>query len=125
MKIRTLYINSLFLGYFLFLIFGISFLLINKGVDDFFGEGIVLLLLAGIIYIPMFALSNLTQFILIIKPNKELVVFFSSILIIGIICFIGIKLNMIDDFLWKLILPAQFIVSVLGLYCYKKKIRKS
>jgi len=100
-------------------------MLINKGIDDFFGEGIVLLLLAGILYLPMFAISNLTQFILILKPNKELVVFVSPILIIGIICFFGTKINMIDNFLWKLILPSQFIVSALGLYYYKKKIRKS
>jgi hypothetical protein len=119
MKIVKLYILSLFIGYISFVICGITFMFSNDGIDDSLWKGIVLLAIGGVIYLPIFAISNLTQFLLLKKPNRKIIAFFSSILIIVIISFIEIKMNMMDDFLWKIFLPAQLIVSLIAFYSYQ------
>ena len=118
MKIGKLYILSLFIGYLSFLICGIIQMYINNGTDNLLGKGIALVVFGGILYIPIFAISNLTQFLLIKNPKRKKLAFLSSILIIGIISLIGIKMNLMDDFLWKVFLPAQLIVSLTAYYYY-------
>ena len=91
MKVGKLYVLSLLLAYFLFVVCGILLMFVNNGIDDSFWKGITLLVIGGIIYLPVFALSNITQFIVLLKPNEKILAFFSSIVIIGIISLVGIK----------------------------------
>jgi hypothetical protein len=124
MKIGKLYTISLICGYMLFVILGIVLIYLNSGVDDSFWRGTVLLMLGGFFYLPVFAISNLTQFILIKKPHKNIIAFFSSILIIGLISIVGIQMNKMDDFMWEIFLPAQLSISFIANIYYQRKIGK-
>ena len=92
-------------------------MLLNSG---FWGKGFVLFVIGGIIYLPIYVISNLTQFLSLKYPEKIEIAFFSSVAIIAVISLIGIQLNMLDDFLWKVLIPSQVIVSVIGYYYYKR-----
>lgn len=123
MRIGKLYVLSLLVGYLSFLICGIIQMHLNNGTENLLPKGFLLLIFGGVLYIPIFAISNLTQFLLIKNPNRKRLAFFSSILIIGIICLIGIKMDMMDEFLWKVFLPAQLIVSLIAYYYFQKQVK--
>ena len=116
MEIKKLYGVSLFIGYLSFVISGIIMLIIK---DTLLMKGIILFIVGGIFYTPVFAISNLPLFILLKNPKNRMTAFFSSIPIIGIVSFIGIQINIVDDFLWKLFLPAQLMVSLISFYYYR------
>ena len=120
-RIKKIYGLSLIIGYFSFIIFGIGMMYFNTKNLNNLSRGFLLLVVSGIMYLPVFAISNLTQFMLIKHPNKKIITIFSSIIIIGIIGIIGIKTNIMDDYLWKTFIPSQLIVSLIALYFYKKK----
>ena len=117
MKIKRVYLLSIVIGYLTFILFGIIEMLFNSG---FWEKGFVLLVIGGIFYIPIYLISNLTQFLATKYPQKIGITFFSSVAIIGIISLIGTQLNMMDDFLWKVFIPSQVIVSLIGFYYYKR-----
>jgi len=121
MKIARLYVLSVIMGYMLFVICAMLLMFINAGAKSSW-RGVYVFAMGGFLYIPIFAISNLTQFILLKKPNEKLIVFFSSILVIIVISLIGIKMNMMDDFLWKILMTAQLIVSLIAFYYYKTKV---
>ena len=116
MKIKRVYLVSVLTGYLTFIIGATIFMLIN---DSFLGRGFVLLIIGGVLYIPMYSISNLTQFLLVNYPQKVVFAFFSSIAIMGVANLIGIQLNILDDFLWQILIPSQIIVSLIGFYYYK------
>lgn len=122
-RIKKIYGLSLIIGYFSFIIFGITMMYFNNENSNYLNRGFLLLIVGGIIYLPIFAISNLTQFLLIRNPNKKLISIFSSIIIIGFISLIGIKTNIMDDYLWKIFIPSQLIVSLIALFFYRKKLK--
>lgn len=117
MIIKKVYLTSIAIGYLTFVICGIIMMFINSGVWE---KGLILLITGGVLYVPIYVISNLTQFLLIKHPQKTEIAFFSSIVIIGIISLIGTQLNIIDDFLWKVFIPSQIVVSIVGFYYYKR-----
>ena len=117
MKIKSIYFWSILIGYFTFVICGMIFMSINNGLWQ---KGLILLVTGGVLYSPIYAMSNLTQFLLVKYPQNIKLAFFSSIVIITIISFIGIQWDMMDEFLWKLFIPSQTIASVFGFYYYRK-----
>jgi len=117
MRIKSVYILSIVIGYFTFIMFGSLVMLLNSG---FWGKGFILLVVGGLFYIPIYLISNLTQFLILKYPQDIRIAFFSSVVIIGLISLIGIQLNMMDDFLWKVFIPSQFVVSIIGYYTYRR-----
>jgi hypothetical protein len=116
MRIKRVYLLSIIIGYLTFIMCGTMIMLINS---EFWIKGFILLFTGGIFYIPIYLISNLTQFLCLKYPRKIEMIFFSSAVIIGIISLVGIQLNIIDNFLWKILIPSQVIVCLISLYYYK------
>ncbi len=85
------------------------------------GKGIIVLLFGGLIYLPLYAISNLTQFLLIKYPKRIKLAFFLPVVIIWLIISLAVLMNKMDDFIWKVMVPSQVIVSVIGYKLYKAK----
>lgn len=117
MRIKRVYLLSIVIGYLSFIMCGTMVMLFNSG---FLGKEFVLLVIGGVFYIPIYLISNLTQFLSLKYPQKIEIAFFSSVAIIGVISLIGIQLNMMDDFLLKVLIPSQVIISLIGFYYYKR-----
>ena len=117
MRIRSVYILSIVIGYFTFIMFGSLVMLLNS---RFWGKGFILLIVGGLFYVPIYLISNLTQFLILKYPQDIKIAFFSSVALIGLMSLIVIQLDMMDDFLWKVFIPSQFVVSIIGYYTYKR-----
>lgn len=113
MKIKKLYGASIIIEYLLFIISGMIMMILN---DTLLMRSFILLIVGGLFYTPVFAISNLPLFMLSKNPKSRIAVLFYSISIICIISFIGIQIDIMDHFLWKLFLPAQLIASLTSFY---------
>ncbi len=114
----VLYLLSIFISYVLFVVIGSLLMLAQIGV---LGKGVIVILFGGLIYLPIFMLSNLTQFLLIKYPKRIKLAFFLPVVIIWLIISLAVLMNKMDYFIWKVMIPSQVIVSVIGYKLYKAK----
>ena len=105
----------------LFICFGLILAYLNNPADFDLALVATLLTVGGLLYTPLFALSNLTQFIVIKHPKKHIIAFFLPVIIITLCYLIGILFDVLDHFLWKIFIPAQLVVSLLAHWNFKRE----
>ncbi len=118
MNNKLLYLLCIILSYVLFVIIGSLLMFVQIGV---LGKGLIVFLFGGLIYLPLFIVSNLTQFLLNKYPKRIKLALFLPVVIIWLIVSLAVLMNKMDDFIWKVMLPSQMIVSVIGYQLYKTK----
>lgn len=111
----VLYLLSIFISYVSFVVIGSLLMLAQIG---FLGKGVIVLLFGGLIYLPLYAVSNLTQFLLIKYPKRIKLAFFLPVVIIWLIVSLAVLMNKMDDFIWKVMVPSQIVVSCFAYYVH-------
>ena len=115
----VLYLLSIVISYVSFVVIGTLLMFAQIGV---LGKGVIVILIGGLIYSPLYIVSNLTQFLLLKYPKHVKVAFFLPVVIVWLIVSFAVLTNNMDDFLWKIMVPSQVIVSLVGYKLYKTKI---
>lgn len=114
----VLYLISIFISYVSFVVIGTLLMFAQIGV---LGKGVIVIFFGGLIYLPLYVVSNLTQFLLIKYPKRIKLAFFLPVVIIWLIISLAVLTNKMDDFIWKVMVLSQLIVSVIGYKLHKAK----
>lgn len=124
MKHLNLFIFSIICTHVLFICFGLVLVYFNNPSAFDPAHVGVLLAVGGLIYTPLFALSNLTQFLVIKHPHKKVLAYFAPVFLITLCYLVGILFDLLDPFLWKIMIPAQLVVSLFAHWYFKRELAK-